>query len=61
MATILDCAKAIKSMGGENGSDEMQDLRHLMEVAIKNNPSIATSPTKTATRDQPISGVGTLR
>ena len=39
----------------------MQDLRQLTEAAIKNNPSIATSPTTTAPREQLISVLITRR
>ena len=51
MSAITDCAKDIKIMGGGIGSVEMQDLRQLTEAAIKNNPSIATSPTTMAPRE----------
>ena len=37
MAAIVDCAKAIKKMGSNDGADVMQQLLKLTEKAVRNN------------------------
>jgi hypothetical protein len=41
MAAIADCARTIKDVGIDNGSDEMQQLLQLTEKAIQRDPTIA--------------------
>jgi hypothetical protein len=40
MAAIVECAKAIKAVGSENGTDEMKQLQHLTEKAITMNAAV---------------------
>ena len=48
MEAIADCAKAIKTLGKGNGSNEIQKIAQLIEIAIQQNPYIAATPTTIA-------------
>ena len=42
MAAIAECAKAIKTMGSDNGADEMAQLQRLMEKAVTTDTEVAS-------------------
>ena len=42
MAAIAECAKAIKTMGSDNGADEMTQLQRLTEKAVATDTEVAS-------------------
>ena len=59
MAAIAECAKAIKTMGSDNGADEMKQLQRLTEKAVATNAGVASKlnlpaeQTRSAIREAP--------
>ena len=54
MADIAECAKAIKNLGNDNGdgSDEMQQLVWITDIAIHHKPYIVATPTTTSSNPE---------